>query len=108
MNLHHGTMEICALKNGALEFYNVFKWNSDEDILYYLLFSLEQFGFDAANVRLTLAGERPLNSALFDALKRYFKHINYTTPAPSLKLSGDLARLPSHYYFSLLNQHLCE
>jgi hypothetical protein len=102
-----GRMEICARKDRELLFYNVFDVESDEDVLYYLLFMMEQFSLDPEQVRLAIAGELPLDDSLARTLKKYVRHSKPVTGG-ALKRGGEIGRLPAHYYFTLLNQHLCE
>jgi hypothetical protein len=102
-----GRMELCAKRDGALLFYNVFDARTAEDTLYYLLFMMEQFRLDPVSVKLTVAGEIATTEDLIRDIRRYVRHV---TPAVTkgLRRSGDLLALPEHYYFTLLNQHLCE
>ena len=105
--LGDGTMELCAMRDGSLLFYNTYQVDTAEDALYYLLFMMEQFGFDPASARLCVAGEQPVDSPLMSDVKRYVRHVQPAVTR-SLRRSGGLATLPDHYYFTLLNQHLCE
>jgi hypothetical protein len=107
MNIGDGSIEL-AIKNKAdLQFYNVFNFQSNEDILYYLLFTMEQFGLNPLLVKLSLAGQVPVTEDLVKSLKKYIKHVLFCVHDPLLVLNGDLRQLPQHYYFTLLNQHTC-
>jgi hypothetical protein len=101
-------MELMAKKDGKLIFYNVFNASSQEDVLYYLLFAMEQFGIDPKATHLTFAGDRTTNDPLLQMITKYVKQLQFAAHDASLKLQGDFIKLPSHLYFHLLNQHLCE
>lgn len=101
-------LELMARKEGKLLFYNLFSQHSDEDVLYYLLFVMEQFSLDPAQVQLSVAGDRPQADPLIQMLANYVKHINYCAHDNSIELKGEFLKLPSHLYFNLINQHLCE
>lgn len=106
--INSSSVEIAARKNNELLFYNLFNYENNEDILYYLLFMMEQFGLSPLDVNLSIASQRKADDELFKTLKKYIKQVNFCVHAPSIELKGDAGRLPSHAYFTLLNQHLCE
>jgi hypothetical protein len=108
LTIGDGFMELAAKDNNKLLFYNVFHFESDEDILYYLLFTMEQFSLNPLYVNLSIAAQRPINDVLIKNIKKYIKTVNAVVHDSSIKLNGDLNHLPQHYYFTLLNQHLCE
>jgi len=108
LNVGDGYIEVAAKEKNELLFYNVFSYENNEDILYYLLFTLEQFNLDPLYVKLAIAGERNISDELVKSIKKYIKQVEFCVSDPSVKLSGDLAGLPQHFYFTLLNQHLCE
>lgn len=108
LNIGDGCMELCIKENNELLFYNVFQFETNEDILYYLLFTMEQFRQDPLQVKLMVAAERAADDELFKSLRKYVRQVGFCVYDPSVQLNGDLQQLPKHYYFTLLNQHLCE
>ncbi len=108
VQLHDTSLEIAIRQHQELVFYNVFTYTTNEDILYYLLFAIEQFGLDPLLLRLSLAGQMPPGDELLKSLRRYVKQVELCVSDPLVQLTGDLIRMPQHYYFTLLNQHLCE
>lgn len=108
LNIGDATLEVGIKNAGELLFYNVFPYENNEDVLYYLLFAIEQFNLDPRQVKVGVAAQRPLQDELLATLKKYIRHIRFCVTDPSVQLSGDLLQLPQHYYFTLLNQHLCE
>lgn len=107
MNVHHGIIEIALRENGDLLFYNTFAVSGDEDILYYLLFSAEQFSIKPQSLSLALAGQVEEGSQLAKYLARYCGQVTFAVSDPSVQMKGALRDLPTHRYFTLLNQHLC-
>lgn len=103
--VHSSTIELLIKREQELLFYNVFKWGSNEDVLYFLLFSLEQFQLNPATARLLIAANLPTSNELFTLIKKHIKSINFISSKVITKPSEQLA---NHYYFTLLNQHLCE
>lgn len=105
LNVHSKLIELVIKKNNELLFYNVFKWDSNEDILYFLLFSIEQFNLNNNTLKLHIAANKPSTDALFTLIKKYVRHVNFVT---SKSLDAPVENLPNHYYFTILNKHLCE
>lgn len=108
LNVHDGMIEVAARKNDRILYYNVFHCSTNEDILYYLLFSMEQLEIKPEEIKLSVASVRPVTDELMKNIKHYVRHVSLCVSEPGLILKGDASSLPQHYYFTLLNQHLCE
>lgn len=108
LNIGDGFMELAAKDRTEVLFYNVFSFENNEDILYYVLFMMEQFNLNPLHVRLSVAAERSAIDPVLQSLKKYIRQVDFCVSDASIKLNGELASLPHHYYFILLNQHLCE
>ena len=108
LNIHQNQIEISAKQNRALLFYNVFSYESKEDILYYLLFTMEQLELNPLLCKLSLASQLETNDELINSLKKYVKHLDFCVMDKSISSETIDNKLPNHFYFTLLNQHLCE
>jgi hypothetical protein len=105
--INDGLIEIAAKSNNNLLFYNVFSFENNEDVLYYLLFMMEQFSLNPLSTRLLIGGQVQTNDSLIISIKKYIKHVEFVVHNSNLKLEGELNKLPQHFYFTLLNQYLC-
>ena len=101
-------MEIMIKKQNKLIFYNVYKYSSNEDVLYYLLFAVEQYELNPLTVKLAIASQLGIQSDLHKTISKYIKQVLYAVVGSPVKTHKDISKLPQHYYFTLLNQHLCE
>lgn len=108
LNIGDGFIELGVKDRSEVLFYNVFAFENNEDILYYVLFTMEQFNLNPLHVRLSVATQRSATDAVIQTLKKYIRQVEFCVNEASIKLNGEMASLPQHYYFSLLNQHLCE
>lgn len=108
LNIHEQQIELAIKEKHQLEFYNVFNFSNNEDILYYLLFTMEQFELNPLHAKLVIAAQIPASNELIASIKKYVKQVSFCVHNNSLNLTGDLLQLPQHYYFTLLNQHSCE
>jgi hypothetical protein len=105
--INDGLIEITAKEKNDLLFYNVFNYENNEDILYYLLFMMEQFNLNPLQIKLVISGQVQTNDALVLSIKKYIKQVTFVVHNSEIKLEGELSKLPQHHYFTLLNQHLC-
>lgn len=101
-------IELAARQGNKLLFYNVFLHETDEDVLYYLLFAMEQLNISPQEAKLCLSGQIGVEDELVKQLKRYIREVKFCVRAPGIALPAQAASLPMHQYFTLLNQHQCE
>jgi hypothetical protein len=73
--INDGLIEIAAKSNNNLLFYNVFSFENNEDVLYYLLFMMEQFSLNPLSTRLLIGGQVQTNDSLIISIKKYIKHV---------------------------------
>ncbi|MDX2171560.1 MAG: DUF3822 family protein [Bacteroidota bacterium] len=107
ISINFGFVEISIKQNNDLHFYNVFNYQSNEDIIYYLLFTVEQLNLNPLTIKVAIAGQIETTDHLIISLKKYIKHINFIINEASIFSSNELKSIPNHFYFSVLNQHLC-
>lgn len=108
LNIHNGQTEVLIKKNGKPVLYNLFKTQSDEDILYYLLFSVEQFDLDPKTLKLFVSANREVNNSLFTSIKKYVRNVDFTVSDKLIVRKEAFEQIPHHFHFSILNRLLCE
>lgn len=94
------SIEIIQLENGKINFFNHFETNSKEDILYYVLFALEQMNIDPENALLHLCGYLRNKEDLNELLLSYIGTIE-TIVNPKLNLPPNFEKYKHHRH--LLN-----
>lgn len=107
LNFNKGVFELAAKENNLLIYYNVFNYENNEDVLYYLLFMMEQYKLNPLTCRLMVSGQININDELFKAFKKYVKQVNFAVNNKSFSAAFSELNLPDHFFFSLVNQHLC-
>lgn len=107
LHMDKGSLFITIKKDGQLQLCNHYQVQTDEDILYYVLFVLEQFGLNPATVKVSLSGNTETDSSLAKALKKYIRHVRFANGSKLIKRE-EIASLPHHYYYTLLNRPFCE
>ncbi|HUH34884.1 MAG TPA: DUF3822 family protein [Moheibacter sp.] len=76
LNWQHQHLEIMVTQDKQLIFYNVFETASDEDVLFYTLFALEQLGLKANQIQLNTYGALLPETRVFQLLKKYVRYVN--------------------------------
>jgi hypothetical protein len=75
--------EFYVMQEGALKFYNVFPYEVEEDLLYLVLFALEQAGILAPEIELKLSGKALKGEKLYSLLQNYMGSLK-SIPLPNL------------------------
>jgi hypothetical protein len=96
-----------AIIDKELLFYNAFYYQGIEDLLYFILLSMEQSKGDPFSTELLVAGEVEANSAIHKILKQYIKNVNFMVTDKRIIRSEKFAGVPNHYYYHLINRLLC-
>ncbi|QDO95034.1 DUF3822 family protein [Formosa sediminum] len=71
--------EIISVFNGALQFYNTFEYNTKEDFIYYVLFTLEQLKLNPETIQIVCIGDILEDSELYTIAYKYVRNISFGT-----------------------------
>jgi hypothetical protein len=108
INVHPGFFEITVIQGLRLLYLNVFKYSAPSDVLYYVIFVLEQLGFVPSEEKVTLMGEITESSVIYSQLKMYCESLQFVEKPEELKFGEKFTRVALHNYFILLNIPVCE
>lgn len=104
-SLRDGQLVIAALDAGKLLFFNVFKFSTAQDALYYVSLAFQQCGWGLDRVPLYLCGEILTKSEVYRQLYRFIEDLRFLESTDTNGTSGPLLRqYPSHLYYDLLCQ----
>jgi len=101
-------VSILVLGESGLEFCNVFHYLSPEDFIYYIIFVMQELKLNPEQDPVTVWGDITLDSALFNILKRYVRHVKLGQKPSDVGYSYKFDDLFAHRYFELYSLHLCE
>lgn len=107
LSIHSNYIEVILKQDHKLILANQFAIKTQEDVLYYVLFILEQYQLNPSSVALSIAGNIDSNSALLTSLKKYIKNIRLVKGHKSLNWT-EVQGMPQHFNYSLLNRLFCE
>lgn len=77
VNVSHSTFDIVVVKGANLKFFNIFEYETKEDFIYHILFTLEQLELSSEETMLTLTGDIEKSSDLFKILYKYVRNITF-------------------------------
>lgn len=100
--------DIVVLNGKNLIFINSFKYNAEEDFVYFLIYVMDQLNLNPEKTELTLFGEITKISALFELTFKYVRNVNFGKRIQDYEYSYVLDEIPEHFYFNLFNLHHCE
>ena len=75
LNVNDRFVDIIYFDNKKLIFYNSFDYNSNEDIIYYLLFSFSELNIDPDKIHLACYGLIDLQSELYELIYTYIRNV---------------------------------
>lgn len=107
INLNDVFFDIAVKQNNKLILYNTFLYKNDTDLLYYILFIINQLKIDSKVIPFTLSGELSDRIAYQEALSKYIPNLMYLEPA-SPAFCGIFERISLHKYFNLFYLYNCE
>ena len=77
VNISQSLFDIVVLKDSKILFYNIFEYQTKEDFIYYILFTLEQLELSSDNTNVSLLGDINKQSELYKILYTYVRNISF-------------------------------
>ena len=105
--IQKNVLEVCVIEENKLELHNSFTIDTKEDLLYYLLFALEQMGMSVEKIELILLDDILKSDEKYNLLYQYVRNISFGNRPENLNFSKELESIKSHQYFCLFSQLLC-
>lgn len=103
INVDHLHFEMLATQGQELLFYNTFDYNTQEDFIYYILFSIEQLKLNPETVKIHLSGQIEQEDELFNIVYKYVRFVDFIEPIYTYQFSTTKPLKVKHNNFILLN-----
>ncbi|MCS7075763.1 MAG: DUF3822 family protein [Bacteroidia bacterium] len=97
LHIQTNNIEMACFKEGKWVHYNQFKYDAIEDMLYYVLFTMEQLGFSLENTRVYVQGRIEKVGNVYQILFKYLPQIDMI----SCPHDSYAAYLPNYHHFPL-------
>lgn len=103
INVSKNYFEIIAILNHNLEFYNTFEYQSKEDFIYFILFTIEQLKLDPEDIKTKLMGEISKHDELYDIVYKYIRFVDFIEPIKVYNFKENQKPNTAHNNFIILN-----
>jgi len=107
LNVREGWFDLIILDQTKLHYVNMFEFRQPEDLVYYIIYVLEQLGFNSEQVEVVLMGKITNKTPLYDLILRYIRKVEFARRSPMYNYSFIFNEIPQQGYFSLLNLNQC-
>ncbi len=107
LNIRDGWFDLIILDQIKLHYVNMFEFRQPEDLVYYVIYVLEQLGFNSEQAKVILMGNIAKDSALNTLILRYIRNVKFARRNPTYNYGFIFNEIPQHGYFSLLNLNQC-
>tara|TARA_B110000003_G_scaffold276576_1_gene324086 strand:+ start:18110 stop:18943 length:834 start_codon:yes stop_codon:yes gene_type:complete len=77
VNVSRNMFDIAVIKNKKLLFFNIFKYQTKEDFIYYILFTLEQLELSTEDTIILLLGDIEKSYDTYQILYKYIRNIDF-------------------------------
>ena len=100
-------IEIIIFKGKDLLLQNIFKYHNKEDVLYYVLFCMQELGLSTEKDPIILLDNIRKNDDVFSILYDYIRNISFIKRPIEISMPKELNKVEQHQYTSLLYRMLC-
>jgi hypothetical protein len=90
-----------------LNYYNSFHLMAPGDLVYYVIFVMEQLGLNPEETEVALMGNIDMDSEIYALLYRYVRNIEFVKRNTAFKYSYVFNDIPAHHFYPLFNIRLC-
>ncbi len=108
INIYDQSFDLLLIEDGKLKYCNNFSYKSNEDLVYYSVFVIDQLNINAEKIELNLSGLINENSAMLKLLRKYIRNVELLNFDGDVRLSYALNDIHIYNYPDLFNSGLCE
>ncbi len=107
VHIHSGYIEVITKKGTDFLFYTTFDTQTPLDVLYYILFSIEQIKCEPSQTDIFISGNISLDHSIFQLLKKYIRSLQVLSHNHKLHILPTDNKIISHHHFITINFYLC-
>jgi hypothetical protein len=108
LNVRDEGFDLVYFKDKKLHFYNMFRYHTKEDFIYFVLSAMEELQLNPEEVELVISGNIDKSSILYEMIFRYIRTSRFIERNDSYGYSYLLDGLMGHKYYTLFNAQQCE
>jgi len=103
LNINKDHFELVAIKDKKLLLYNSFEFSTKEDVIYYLLFTIEQLHLNPETIKLNLMGLIEKDDTLYNIIFTYVRLVEFYKPNYNFEFKPELKPKHQHHNAVILN-----
>jgi len=103
INVGNDHFEIVVSDKGQLMLYNTFGYQTKEDFIYFILFTVEQLQLDPETILVKLMGDISEEDELFQIVYKYIRFVGFIEPFHNHKFSDQQKPKIHHDNYVILN-----
>ena len=107
INFNEGHFDIIVTDNKKLIYHNNFRYRSDEDLLYFVLFVFDKMGLDQETTPVLLSGDIDKFSERPSLLKRYIRKLSFQRAPDNFQYPASFHKIQDHALLNLLRIYHC-
>jgi len=73
LNINNSKLDVILISKNKLKFINTFDYNSNEDLVYYILFCYEQLSLNPENSPIIISGK--IDDSIFNIIYKYIRNV---------------------------------
>ncbi|RRB17573.1 DUF3822 family protein [Larkinella knui] len=108
LNFEGESVTVIFRKGGQFMFCNRFAYKNATDLVYYILYVINELKTEPKELQVVLYGEITPFAENYASLERFLPHISFGSTPTELQLTPAFDDLPEHRYFSLYGNTLIE
>ncbi len=103
LNIAKTTMEVLVIRGQDLLFYNIFDHRTEDDILYYLLNTIDKLNYDTNKLELILSGDIEGRQSLHLKLQKYVSDVKFAVS--NKDYTYNISNVPEHFLANVINSY---
>jgi len=107
VHVNDNDFNMAVLSNNKLLLHNIFKYNTKEDFIYFLLATIEQLGFNPETANVKLLGKIEKGNELYTMIEQYIGNYEFVEQSDSQRYSYVFDEIKFHKNYILLNALQC-
>lgn len=107
LHIRNRMFDLMIYDGREMSYFNTFLFDKAEDVAYYLIFVMEQLGYNPDTMPLVAFGPVDQCEGLPELLNRYVRHVAYGHRNEAYHFDRGFDDLPGHLHFPLLNFFSC-
>lgn len=108
INFKSNLMEVIIIHQHQFQFYNIFEFQNEEEMVYFLLLAAQENNIKPASTTVKVSGDFNTNGTTFQEILKYFPQTEITDQDSLPLFYQGLEQPVMPRFFSLLALHLCE